>query len=226
MPLTKPHAILFDWDNTLADTWPIIHKALSATLVAMGREAWSIEDVRQGREGIHQSLRDSFPRLFGDKWEDARAIYYKHFLGCHLEELGVLPGVEEVLKKLKGTDIYVAIVSNKTGQYLRDEVDHLGWNKYFRRIVGATDAPRDKPHPDPVFMALADTGIAPGPDVWFIGDSETDLETAGNAGCTPLFYGDGNFHERFLQQHGEIRRLRNHRELLELLETVTALNGA
>jgi phosphoglycolate phosphatase len=41
MKLTKPKAILFDWDNTLADTWPTIHQAMSETFAAMGQEPWS-----------------------------------------------------------------------------------------------------------------------------------------------------------------------------------------
>ncbi len=227
MTLPHPRAILFDWDNTLADSWPVIHRALDATFRAMGMTPWSFEDVKRGREGIHHSLRDSFPRIFGARWEEAKETYYKHFLACHLAEIGILPGVEKVLKKLAGTDIYTAIVSNKTGQYLREEVEHLGWTSYFRRIVGATDAANDKPHPDPVHLALEGSGFTPGADVWLIGDSETDLECALNAGCTPLFFGDGHFHERFLERHaasgyGTIHRLKNHRELLQLIEGLEA----
>lgn len=218
MSIPAPRAILFDWDNTLADTWPIIYRSLVSTLTEMGHEAWTLEEVRAGKMGIHRSLRESFPEIFGEQWEQAREIYYRHFLSCHLAEIGALEGVEEVLKYLQTLPVYTAIVSNKTGAYLREEVEHLGWTPYFRRIVGATDAAYDKPHADPVHLALSGSGITPGKDVWFIGDSETDLECAGNTGCTPLFFGNGIFHQRFLDKHGEIRRLQNHRELLELLQ--------
>jgi len=33
--LVRPHAILFDWDNTLVDSWGTIHEALNAVMVAM-----------------------------------------------------------------------------------------------------------------------------------------------------------------------------------------------
>ncbi len=216
--IPQPRAILFDWDNTLADSWPVIYKALRETFIAMGMDPWSFEDIKNGRDGIHHSLRSSFPRIFGDRWEDAKDIYYSHFLECHLEEIDLLPGVDEVLERLSPTTTFTAIVSNKTGPYLRDEVTHLGWLHHFDKVVGATDADKDKPDPDPIYFALEGTGIEPGEDVWMIGDSETDLECAINAGCRPIFFGDGDFHERFLSLHPNITRLKNHQELLRMLD--------
>ena len=29
-----PRAAIFDWDNTLVDTWPVIHESMNATLYA------------------------------------------------------------------------------------------------------------------------------------------------------------------------------------------------
>ncbi len=78
------------------------------------------------------------------------------------------------------------MVCNKTGEYLRREVAHLGWDRYFRQVVGANDCARDKPAPDPVYRALEGSGIAAGPEVWFVGDTATDIECARNAGCVPV----------------------------------------
>lgn len=220
MKLSKPKAILFDWDNTLADTWPVIHSALSRTFIAMGMEPWSIEDVKSGREGIHKSLRDSFPKIFNDKWEEAREYYYKHFLDTHLHEMKVVSGAEKTVKHLAEKDVYVAVVSNKTGQYLRQEVEHLGWNSYFSRIIGATDAANDKPHPDPVHMALDGSGIESGSDVWFIGDSETDLECAIASRCVPIFFGEKEFPKEYISDKrvsSAIIHVKNHSELLDML---------
>jgi phosphoglycolate phosphatase len=35
--LKKPKAIIFDWDNTLVDTWPLIQTAIDTTMVQMGK---------------------------------------------------------------------------------------------------------------------------------------------------------------------------------------------
>ena len=165
--MTKPKAILFDWDNTLADTWPTIYQAMCETFAAMGHEPWSLEITK---ERVHRSLRDSFPEIFGDKWEEAGDLYIKNFKNIHLEKLTPLEDAEEVLKALKDTDIYTALVSNKTGESLRLEVDHIGWNGYFSKVIGAKDAEEDKPSIKPVLLALEGSGIVPGHDVWFVGD--------------------------------------------------------
>lgn len=195
MEFKKPKAILFDWDNTLADTWPTIHGALTETFVEMGHEPWSLEETKVR---VHRSLRDSFPEIFGDRWQEAGEKYLSNFKRIHLENLTPLEGALEVLEALQGTGIYVALVSNKTGENLRAEVDHIGWNKYFTKVVGARDAEEDKPSPKPVLMALEGADIELNNDVWFVGDSITDMECAYNCKCVPIFYGDQDLsHVRF-----------------------------
>ncbi|MGE5538623.1 MAG: HAD family hydrolase [Gemmatimonas sp.] len=184
--LPRPKAILFDWDNTLVDNWGAIHSAINLTLVAMGHAPWTLEETRVR---VAKSLRDSFPALFGDRWPEARKIFYESFEAVHLEQLRALPGAAEMLADLSGSGIYLAVVSNKTGRYLRAEAEQLGWTGYFRRLVGATDAPADKPAVEPVEMALAGSGVARGAEVWFVGDGAIDLECAVNAGLTPIFFG-------------------------------------
>src|SRR5690606_5838063 len=104
--------------------------------------------------------RDAFPVMFGERWEEARQIFFRAFEEVHLRELRALPGAAELLQHASDSGIFLGVVSNKTGPYLRLEAEHLGWNRHFHRVVGATDAPRDKPAPDPVHMALDGLGIA------------------------------------------------------------------
>jgi phosphoglycolate phosphatase len=216
MNLKKPKAILFDWDNTLADTWPTIHGALERTFIEMGHQPWTFEETK---EKVHRSMRDSFPEIFGDKWQEAGEKYLMYFKNSHLENLTPLDGAEDVLKHLFNTDIYVSVVSNKTGDNLRLEVGHLGWNGYFTKIVGAKDAKQDKPSPAPVLMALNDSGIELNRDIWFVGDSITDMECAYNCGCVAVFYGDQDLtSERFAKYQPDIH-FKNHQEMIEAIKS-------
>ncbi len=211
--LERPIAILFDWDNTLVDTWPIIHKAINETFKTFGRKQWTVEETKKY---VHKSMRDSFPVLFGDEWQKASEVYLKNFLECHLVQLKSLPHSEELLGILSNTEIYMAVVSNKTGKHLRTEASHIGWEKYFSKIVGATDAKADKPSPEPILLALEGTKIKPSESVWLIGDSITDLECALNSGCKPIFYGEHEMPEEYKIHN--IPHFRNHRELIELVK--------
>ena len=180
--MARPGAILFDWDNTLVDSWPVIHDALVVTFQTMGRAPWSLDETK---ERVRRSLRDSFPALFGERWEEARRVYLDTFTSIHLQRLTALSGAEVLLAGLAADGYFLAVVSNKTGRVLRREADHLGWTPYFRRLVGAGDAEADKPHPAPVYAALAGSGIAPAA-AWFVGDTELDMECATQAGCVPV----------------------------------------
>lgn len=188
MELKKPKAVLFDWDNTLVNTWPVIHEALNKTFVEMGHEPWPLDMVKKR---VARSMRDSFPDIFGEHWQAAGEKYQSNFRALHLDRLEALEGAEATLQFLRQQKpLYMAVVSNKKGVNLRKEVEHIGWGKYFDKVVGADDTPRDKPAPDPVIEALAGSGIAPGPDVWFVGDSPVDMEVAHVTGCVPIWYGE------------------------------------
>lgn len=181
--LRRPRAILFDWDNTLVDNWAVIHTALNAALTAMDHTPWTLAETKRR---VRASARDSFPVLFGDRWQEAQTIFYDTFRKAHLEQLREMPGADAMLTELAGAGIYLGVVSNKQGPFLRREAEHLGWSARFGRIVGATDAPRDKPAVEPVDMALGGSGISRGSEVWFVGDTDIDLVCAVNAGCVPI----------------------------------------
>lgn len=183
-----PRAVLFDWDNTLVDTWPTIVACYEATFAALGRPAWSAAEVRQR---AHGSLRDHFPVLFGGRAVEAEEVFYQTFRRIHLERLQPLPGARELLAHCRARGCYVAVVSNKMGDNLRTEVAHLGWGCWVERAVGARDCARDKPAPDPIFRALDGTGIAPGEAVWMVGDTPADLKCAHAAGCLPVLMATG-----------------------------------
>ncbi|MFW0777132.1 MAG: HAD family hydrolase [Rickettsiales bacterium] len=186
MTLPTPKAVIFDWDNTLVNTWPIIHAALAETFAELGKEPWTLA---QTKDRVSKSMRDSFPVIFGPNWEDAAEKYQRNYRKIHMDRLDPLPLSIDVLKRIRELGLCNVVVSNKKGPNLRKEIEHLGWGEYFDGIVGANDAKRDKPFVDPVHLAFEKSDITPAADVWFIGDSEVDLECARNTGCTAILYG-------------------------------------
>ncbi len=197
--LPRPRAILFDWDNTLVDTWPVIHAALAETFEAAKMPVWSLEEVKAK---VRKSMRDSFPEIFGEDWQSYGDLYQSAYRKRQsANAIQPLHHAHELVHFLAGLPLFVGIVSNKKGPGLRIEAENLGWTKLFGVLVGADDAARDKPHADPVTLALKDSQIAPGPDVWFVGDSEIDLECAKNCGLTPIYYGPDATAEMIAEQH-------------------------
>jgi phosphoglycolate phosphatase len=212
--MTPPRAVLFDWDNTLVNTWPTIVECYRDTFVALGETPWTADEVKAR---AHGSLRDVFPHLFGDRAGQAEKVFYETFYRIHLERLEALPGAEQLLARCQEAGCYVAIVSNKVGDNLRAEVKHLGWDRWISRAVGARDCARDKPAPDPIFRALDGTGIAPDSSVWMVGDTPADLKCAHAAGVLPVLCGEAEHLMDRLHEYPPGLHARNCHELVALL---------
>jgi phosphoglycolate phosphatase len=213
--LPSPRVILFDWDNTLVDTWPVIHRALNATFAFMDHAPWSLEQVKRD---VKHSMRDSFPALFGDRWEIAAERYQHEYRAIHMDAIAALPEAEATLDYIHAAGIFTALVSNKRGVSLRKEVESLGWNHYFKASIGSQDAPRDKPDPAPAHLALADAPITEGASIWFVGDTGVDLACGQAIGATAILYGDhttdGMQHDGF-PFHAHARTHANLKALLQ-----------
>jgi phosphoglycolate phosphatase len=182
-----PRAMIFDWDNTLVDSWEAIAEAMNHTRETYGLNVWTLDEIRAN---CTRAARESFPEWFGDNWKKAYDTYYKDFDEVRRRrDIKVLPGAQELLLWLQEQSIPSFVVSNKRGDYLRYEAEKLNWVGLFKSIVGAQDAPRDKPDRAHVDHALHQSGIIADESVWFIGDSETDVLCARNSNCTPVLIG-------------------------------------
>lgn len=186
-PEGLPQAILFDWDNTLVDTFDLIFDAINHVLNTFEKPLWTRE---QAIERIQASAREGLPSLFGDQWENALHCYRDFYRAKHLDCLKPTTGAKALLDTLQKANIPLGIVSNKGGELLRKEVTHLGWDSYFLAIVGSKDAPHDKPAPDMAILALEKMTISSSNNVWLIGDAPVDWECAEALGCLPIPIGD------------------------------------
>jgi len=180
-----PSHILYDWDNTLVDAWSGITAAMNAALAAFAMPDWTEADTR-ARARLPLPL--AFPPLFGPDWTRARDIFYATLAATHLATLRVLPGRAALIGAFPAAR--QAVVSNKSGAFLRAEIAHLGWEAHFATSIGAGDAAADKPHPDPLWLALNRLGVGPGPAIWYVGDTALDMQAARAAGVTAVLLGD------------------------------------
>jgi phosphoglycolate phosphatase len=183
---TTPKAILFDWDNTLVDTWPLIHGGMQFVFENRGLIPWTLNEVK---DRCHESAREAFPKLFPDDWQSASDDFYGYVRARHLDDLVLLPFAKELIESLSLLGIPLGLVSNKTKDLLVKEVEHLGFSKHFGAVVGAGDAVRDKPDSAPIVLALEQLGVKPSADVLMIGDTPADWKAAKAAGTHAIGIG-------------------------------------
>ena len=207
--ITKPEAIIFDWDNTLCNTAPIIDKSLMEICIKTGKGESFMIEMRKFN-GV--SMKNFFPILFGDKWQEVGKSYLQLYSENSKLMLSLLPDRLELIKFFYKKNIPLFILSNKTSSNLRQEISQLNLNKYFHTITGSGDSEFDKPHFKAVNFCLKNTNINPKHNhVWLIGDTEIDLKCALDSQCLPILINEkpSEKAKQILNDHKKIKYFPN-----------------
>ncbi len=179
-------AVLFDLDGTLLNTLNNITAAVNHTLTAYGMPARTSAEVRAFVGNGAASLisravpdgtdADTTVRVL----RDFRVYYAEHSLDLTAPYDGIL----SVLARLKDAGIAMAVVSNKPEISVEVLCRHF-FADFIDIALGDTpDRPR-KPAPDGTLQALARLGVS-ADEAIFVGDGDTDVLTAKNAGMPCL----------------------------------------
>lgn len=180
-PLIFPEAVFFDWDNTLVDTDQSIYHAMSAVFQHFKNRPLGLEEFRKQPA---LSVRDSFFALFSaDQCHAAEQMFYNKVMQSTFQPFAYSFTLLEYLHK---RNIPMGVVSNKKGNFLRQDVEKLGWSSFFRAVVGSCDAPEDKPSAAPLLQALEQSGLNPSKNIWFVGDTEIDMLCAHRSEVTAV----------------------------------------
>lgn len=169
--------ILFDLDGTLLDTTDLILKSFQHTI-----------RIHEGCDADMELVKSTFGRpliealaLMGKDPEAMIKTYREYNIRYHDELAQVFAGVAEVIRKLYGQGIKLAVVTSKTRTTSIRGLRLFDLDKYFPVVIGHEDCQRHKPHPEPVQLALAALGLPAG-DCLMVGDSPFDIMSAKAAG--------------------------------------------
>ncbi|MCC6597423.1 MAG: HAD family hydrolase [Alphaproteobacteria bacterium] len=196
----EPHAVFFDWDGTLADSFLFLHSAHNHVCKALGRPAFDLKAF----EGYFGQPREKlYKELYGEKMEEARTHFEHYVLNNHLAGLKPAHGAEDLLKTLYDRRIPCGVVSNKKRNLIEAEIKNFGWDDFFISIVGAGEAEADKPSPAPLLLAVERANLMniPMKNMWFVGDTDNDLLCAIGAECVTVLIERDHVYEKFSKQH-------------------------
>lgn len=207
-----PKAILFDWDNTLIESWNTIHQAWNATLSDFGLPIMTLTETRAR---VRLSARESFPQTFAEHSEQAISLYRKYYQDFHVTP-EPLDSAECILKFCRGQEIPCGVISNKSHDFLQQEIIALEWQNYFSLgIIGAGKARADKPDPAVLEALLPDMTSCH--DYWYIGDTGVDIEFAHRCGMIGVLVGDNTTSD-------DVQPVKNFDDLSSLLFELKALS--
>src|ERR1700681_665357 len=176
---TSIEYVLFDWDGTLLNSFQADANAYMHMFGALGM-SWSIAELkRYYSPNWHKVYRAAhLPRA---KWEEAdwlwRLFYRK-------QRPKLQPGEERVLRMLDRR-FKLALVSSGSRSRVRRQLREHNVSAMFLAKICSEDAPRRKPHPAPLRMALEKLRALPQASV-YIGDAPEDIEMAHRAGMRAI----------------------------------------
>jgi phosphoglycolate phosphatase len=214
-------AVLFDLDGTLLDTLEDLADAANAALSAQGLPEHPLEAYRYFvGDGMENLVRRSVPdSVAADATTVAkvRERLQEEYARRWSAKTRPYAGVEELLDGLDGRAVPAAILSNKPDDFVEEIVRHYFPRRHFVAAVGARPGVPRKPDPTAALEVAARLS-RPAAAFLYLGDTNTDMQTARAAGMYPVGALWGFRTERELREAGARRLIARPQELLELLD--------
>ncbi len=215
-------AVLFDLDGTLLDTLDDLADATNHALRELGFAEHPVEAFKYFiGDGVDNLVR----RVLPPEHRDTATLLQcgqqmrKHYAQCWATKTRPYPGILELLDALSVRGVPMAILSNKPDEFTKLCVARLLPDWYFKVVVGASDRLPKKPDPAGALEIAAQLHLPPAA-VLYLGDTNTDMQTAVAAGMFPVGALWGFRTAEELTTHGAKVLLPKPQDLLELL-----LNG-
>lgn len=188
-------AIVFDLDGTLADTAADIREALVRALEKEGLPPIDVKSVRLMIGGGPRLLVErALHRLHVDTDDGLvdrlTTAFHTEYVRQGNQLSSLFNGVEATLQALHSAGIRVGLCSNKPDDLCRMLVRSFALDAYFDEILGSGGGLPKKPDPAALLSVIERLGVAAG-DTLYVGDSETDVVTARNAGVPVMLVEHG-----------------------------------
>ena len=218
-------AVIFDLDGTLVDTAPDLMRATNHVLNGMGRRALAMEEVRAFvGHGARALLTRGLAATGG--MPDAYDVEadYRLFVAFYAANIAhgsaPFPGLVRLLERLKDEGFGLGVCTNQLEGLSVQLLDALDLAKYFGSVVGPDTLGIAKPDPKPFYEAVNRLNLD-SPRALMVGDSETDILTARNAGV-PVIAVPFGYTPRPVSEFGPDRMISHFDEAYEAIEELFA----
>jgi HAD superfamily hydrolase (TIGR01509 family) len=183
-------AIIFDMDGVLVDSEPIHTKIEKLQFLMNGLTIYEEEhqqflgtaaDAMWKKIAERHVLKIPIEELI----EQNRTESLRFF--DELAEIPVMPGLIELLEKLKKKNYPMAVASSSFPEIIDLILVKTGLKEYFQVIVSGEEAGKSKPEPDVFLLAALKLGVNP-KNCLVIEDSKNGIKAAQAAGMICVAY--------------------------------------
>ena len=171
-------AVIWDLDGTLIATKRLYLEAYRRALAPYIGKVLTDEEILGARSRseirfLKSHARDQFDACMREFQQYYAALHESHFDG-------VYAGVKEVLGEIRQRGLKMGVVTGKSRSSYEAGLATADLGQ-FDVLVMDDDVDEPKPHPEGILAALAALGVA-GSNAIYVGDSNTDMEAAHEAG--------------------------------------------
>jgi len=171
--------LIFDLDGTLVNTLEDIAASVNYTLARLGSPLLPLDTVRQY---VGDGIEMLMSRSLGGRerrLDDAVSLYKDHHRRNLVVRSALYPSVRETLEHFKSLPL--AMISNKSAEFIGPLLDGLGIGQYFKLIIGADAGLPLKPAPDAVLRILSELRVRQ-ERAAIVGDGTSDILAGRAAG--------------------------------------------
>ena len=176
-------ALIFDMDGTIVDNMGFHTESWITFFARRGRDIDADEFFRTtaGRQG-----KEIIRSYMGEDLEDEEVLLLNHEKEAVYRELyaphrKAVEGFEDLVADARSQGIALAVGTAAPPANVEFTLDGLDLRRHFDTVVGATDVPRGKPHPDVFLEAARRCGAEPANCIVFE-DAPLGVEAARRAG--------------------------------------------
>jgi len=182
MESTK-RALIFDMDGTIVDNMAFHTQSWVTFFERRGRaidadEFFRTTAGRQGKEIIRSHMGEDLGDDEVAVLNHEKEAVYRELYAPHLKAVA---GFEDLIADARSQGIALAVGTAAPPANVEFTLDGLDLRRHFETIVGATDVPRGKPHPDVFLEAAKRCGAEPANCIVFE-DAPLGVEAARRAG--------------------------------------------
>lgn len=177
-------ALIFDCDGTIADTMPLHYLSwVFAFNKNKARFPFSKQDLMSmAGVGLHDTI-DYLNKKHSEFLDPiAVATDKEHYFVEHLDQIGVIPEVAEVIKAYEGR-VPMSVASGGNRKTVTKTLDQIQYTSKFDAIITQDDVVNSKPAPDLFLLAAKKMGVEPNDCIVFE-DSELGIRAAKAAGMS------------------------------------------
>jgi phosphoglycolate phosphatase len=210
--------IIFDLDGTLIDSLQNISICANKVLKELHYPTHKMEDFKYFiGDGAKELMRRCLPQdLNNQQIEEALELFKQYYSHNIHSDTKVFDGIYDILEEFTQKGYSLNILSNKPHEFTIQYYEKLFAKYNFDEVYGQKDNTPKKPDPTTALNIAKKLKKAP-KEIFFVGDTSTDMQTAKNSAMIAIGVLWGIRDENELRKNGADHIIKQPKELLDII---------